>query len=59
MPPESVRLAACLLVGAVLGLVLGPLFVPDPTGVVAAAAALTVGALVAGGLYRSGWLADG
>lgn len=57
MVADSLRLVVCLFVGAAVGLPLGTLLVPDPTGALAAGAALAATALVAGGLYRSGWLA--
>jgi uncharacterized membrane protein YeaQ/YmgE (transglycosylase-associated protein family) len=44
----------CALCGLIAGLFVGPLFAPDPTGVLALVLALTVGAAVGGGLYWKG-----
>ena len=57
MATDHRRLVVCLFVGAAVGLPLGTLLVPDPTGALAAGAALAATVLVAGGLYLSGWLA--
>ncbi len=50
-----IRTVVCALIGLSAGAVLGPLFVPNPTGLLAAATALAVALLVGGGLYRSNW----
>lgn len=51
---DSLRALLCVAVGVFVGVPLGVLFVPDPTGLVAAVAALAVSAAVAGLLYRRG-----
>jgi hypothetical protein len=54
----AVRTALCLLVGVFAGRLLGPLFVPDPTGVLGIALTILVTAVVSTGLYRSDWLRE-
>ena len=56
MARATVRFALCVVLGLVAGRVLGPLFVPDPTGPIAAALAVGVAVLTGGALYRSDWL---
>lgn len=58
MARSAVRTALCLLLGLFAGLVLGPLFVPDPTGVLAAVLSIGVTAVVCLILYRSDWLRE-
>ncbi|WP_190303690.1 hypothetical protein [Haladaptatus sp. R4] len=43
------------MIGLSAGAVLEPLFVSNPTGLLAAATALAVALLVGGGLHRSNW----
>jgi len=59
MASSSTRGVACGLLGLVAGIGLGPLFAPDPTGLLAGVLALVVAGVVAGWLYRSEWLRDG
>jgi O-antigen/teichoic acid export membrane protein len=58
MVRSAVRTALCLLLGAVAGLVLGPLFVPDPTGVLAGVLTIAVTGVVSIFLYRTDWLRE-
>jgi hypothetical protein len=51
---DSQQVGMCVLCGLIAGLFVGPLFAPDPTGVLALVLALTVGAAVGGGLYWKG-----
>ena len=52
----ALRSALCVLLGALAGSVLGPLFVPDPTGVLAVALTLVITIVSSVFLYRSNWL---
>jgi len=56
MSRSAVRTTLCLLIGIFAGLVIGPLFVPDPTGVLAAVLSIVTTAVVSVFLYRSDWL---
>ncbi|WP_257628779.1 hypothetical protein [Haloplanus salinarum] len=56
MVDRSLRTVLCVLVGVVVGAALGPLLVPDPTGLLAAALAVVVAVAVGGVLRRSDWL---
>ncbi|QLC33489.1 hypothetical protein EFA46_004490 [Halarchaeum sp. CBA1220] len=46
----TVRTVVCVVVGLFAGAVLGPLFAPDPTGLLAAGLTGAVALLVGGGL---------
>lgn len=59
MVHSALRSLVCVVVGLVAGGVLGPLFVPDPTGPLAGALAVVVAVAVGGGLHRSGWRRGG
>lgn len=52
----TLRSALCVLLGALAGGVLGPLFVPDPTGVLAVALTLVITIVSSVFLYHSNWL---
>ena len=58
MDRSLIRTALCLLIGIFAGRILGPLFVPDPTGLLAAVLATSVAAGVSMFLYRSDWLRE-
>lgn len=58
MVGASVRAVLCVLVGLLVGVVVGPLFVPDPTGLLVPPLVLLVAGVVAGLLYRSEWLRE-
>ncbi|GGL35092.1 hypothetical protein GCM10009037_18360 [Halarchaeum grantii] len=49
----TVRTVVCVVVGLFAGAALGPLFAPDPTGLLAAGLAGAVALLVGGGLYAT------
>lgn len=59
MVGQSVRQFVCLWVGLSCGIVLGTLFVPDPTSLTAGVISLLAGGVIAAVLYRSEWLRDG
>ena len=52
------RTGLCLLIGIFAGRILGPLFVPDPTGLLTAILATSVAVGVSMFLYRSDWLRE-
>jgi hypothetical protein len=56
MVQSTLRSVLCVLLGASVGGVLGPLFVPDPTGVLAVALTLVITIVSSVFLYRSNWL---
>jgi len=56
MVDRPLRTVLCVLVGAAVGAALGPLLVPDPTGLLAAALTVVVTVAVGGVLRRSDWL---
>lgn len=58
MRNDSIRTLVCVFVGLFAGGVLGALFVPNPTGLLAFALSSGVAVLVGGGLYRSDWRRD-
>lgn len=58
MVRSAIRTALCLLTGIFAGFILGPLFVPDPTGFLAAILTIVVTAVVSLFLYRSDWLRE-
>jgi hypothetical protein len=58
MVRSAVRTTLCLLIGIFAGLILGPLFVPDPTGVLSAILTIGVTAVISIFLYRSDWLRE-
>jgi hypothetical protein len=58
MVSPSIRFALCFIVGLLTGVVLGPLFVPDPTGMVAFGLTVVCTVIITGYLYRSDWLRD-
>ncbi len=55
MVRSAVRTGLCLLLGIFAGRVLGPLFVPDPTGPLATVLTVVVAAVGTVVLYRSDW----
>ena len=58
MVRPTLRLACCGLVGLLAGSLLGPVLVPNPTGILAATLTLVVAATVGVGLYRTDWLRE-
>jgi hypothetical protein len=58
MVRSAVRTTLCLLIGIFAGLILGPLFVPDPTGALSAVLTIGVTAVISIFLYRSDWLRE-
>ncbi|MFB6125244.1 MAG: hypothetical protein ABEJ59_04730 [Halanaeroarchaeum sp.] len=52
-PRRAVTIVLSLLVGVFAGRVLGPLFVPDPTGTLAQVLAVFVGPFAAGLVYAA------
>ena len=58
MARSLIRTALCLLIGIFAGRILGPLFAPDPTGLLAAVLATSVAVGVSMFLYRSDWLRE-
>jgi hypothetical protein len=58
MASSSIRLGLCLIIGLFTGSILGMLFVPDPTGIMAFGIAAVCTAGITGYLYRSDWLRD-
>ena len=56
MVHPTLRSALCVLLGALAGGVLSPLFVPDPTGVLAVALTFVITIVSSVFLYRSNWL---
>ena len=58
MVRPALRPAICLLIGIFAGRILGPLFVPDPTGMLAAVLAISVTVTVSVFLHRSDWLRE-
>lgn len=56
MVRSSLRVALCVVLGVFAGSLLGPLFVPDPTGMLAAVITVGVSAIISVVLYRSAWL---
>ena len=52
------RTTLCLVIGILAGRILGPLFVPDPTGLLAAVLTISVIVAVSMFLYRSDWLCE-
>ncbi|WP_248897001.1 hypothetical protein [Haloplanus halobius] len=58
MASHPFRGVLCVIVGLLVGGALGPLFVPDPTGVLAAALAFGSALVTSVFLYRSSWFRD-
>lgn len=58
MVRPAFRVALCVLIGLFVGRVLGPLFVSNPTGILAAVLATGVMVITSTVLYRSDWLRD-
>ena len=58
MVRSALRIALYLLIGIFTGRILGPLFIPDPTGMLAAALTISVTVVVSMFLYRSDWLRE-
>ena len=58
MVSSSLRFSLCLFIGLITGSVLGILFVPDPTGIVAIASATAYTGLITWYLYQSEWLRE-
>ena len=58
MVSSSLRIVLCAVVGLFAGGVLGVLFVPDPTGLLASVLTLVLAAVIGGGLCRTEWLRD-
>jgi len=58
MVRTAIRAVFCVLIGVVSGRILGSLFVPDPTGALAAVLTIVVAAVVSTALYRSDWLRE-
>ena len=58
MARPVLRAALCLLIGIFAGRILGPLFVPDPTGVLAAGLTVGVTLVVSVLLFRSDTLRE-
>ena len=56
MVRPALRIALCLLIGIFAGRVLGPLFVPDPTGLLADILTISIALVFSVFLYRSDWL---
>jgi hypothetical protein len=56
MVRSSLRVALCVVLGVFAGSLLGPLFVPDPTSMLAAVITVGVSAVISVLLYRSTWL---
>ncbi|PSP24869.1 hypothetical protein BRC61_01170 [Halobacteriales archaeon QH_10_65_19] len=59
MVGQSVRQFVCMWVGLSCGIVLGTLFVPDPTSLTAGVLSFLAGGVITAVLYRSEWLRDG
>ncbi len=58
MVRPAFRVALCIFIGLFVGRVLGPLFVPNPTGILAAVLTIGVMVITSTFLYRSDWLRD-
>ena len=50
------RVSLCVLIGLFVGSILGPLFVPNPTGMLSTVLALGIAVITSVFLYRSNWL---
>lgn len=58
MVSSSLRVVLCAVVGLFAGGILGILFVPDPTGLLASVLALVLAVVISGGLHRTDWLRE-
>ena len=58
MVSSSLRIVLCAVVGLSAGGVLGVLFVPDPTELLASVLTLVLAVVIGGGLCRTEWLRD-
>lgn len=58
MVRSAFRVVLCVLIGLLAGRVLAPLFVPDPTGILAAVLAIGIMVITSTFLYRSDWLRE-
>ena len=59
MARPSFRFPLCLLIGLSTGSILGVLFVPNPTGIIAFTTATVCTVLITWYLYQSEWLREG
>jgi hypothetical protein len=58
MVRSFIRFPLCLLIGLSTGSILGVLFVPNPTGVVAFVLGIVCTVLITWSLYQSEWLRE-